>query len=293
MTKEIAITAVESKYRGDFLRDVLAGRAGAPADVVAARPVARLGPRPPGRGPGRRARHRARARACRWATRPGGGGAVHRRLAAALVGRADATVAGRGLRHRGGGAAAGARRVRPGVGWWTPRSRTSPATAGAGDGRSRPGSAGWSTSPDELPAAYEQARKALHVGRQLHGPGALAHFDELGVFRLLALIDDTGELQRLRHRDARATWQRHVDRGGRPAADAPGAARHQPQRRRDRAPAALPLQHAALPDRASSSGWSGRSRPTRTCGWTSRWRCGWWRCGTSEALGRLSQWPPR
>ena len=48
--------------------------------------------------------------------------------------------------------------------------------------------------PGELPDAYDQAVKAVRVGRQLHGDGAVAHFDQLGVFRLLSLVDDTAEL---------------------------------------------------------------------------------------------------
>ncbi|MFD0890853.1 PucR family transcriptional regulator, partial [Streptosporangium algeriense] len=45
-----------------------------------------------------------------------------------------------------------------------------------------------------LPEAYGQAVKAARVGRQLHGPGAVAHFDQLGVYRLLSLVSDTEEL---------------------------------------------------------------------------------------------------
>jgi PucR family transcriptional regulator, purine catabolism regulatory protein len=45
-----------------------------------------------------------------------------------------------------------------------------------------------------LPTAYEQARKALRVGRQLHGQRAVSYFDDLGVFRLLSLIEDADEL---------------------------------------------------------------------------------------------------
>ena len=51
------------------------------------------------------------------------------------------------------------------------------------------------TDPRGLPAAYEQARTAVHVGRRLHGTGAVAHFDRLGVFRLLSLIPDGRELR--------------------------------------------------------------------------------------------------
>ncbi|WP_131758935.1 PucR family transcriptional regulator, partial [Actinomadura fibrosa] len=50
------------------------------------------------------------------------------------------------------------------------------------------------TSPAALPEAYEQAVKAVRVGRQLHGAGARAHFDQLGVYRLLSLVSDPAEL---------------------------------------------------------------------------------------------------
>jgi purine catabolism regulator len=49
-------------------------------------------------------------------------------------------------------------------------------------------------SPAALPEAYEQAVKAVRVGRQLNGAGARAHFDQLGVYRLLSLVSDPGEL---------------------------------------------------------------------------------------------------
>ena len=35
----------------------------------------------------------------------------------------------------------------------------------------------------------------MHVGRSLHGTGAVAHFDRLGVFRLLSLVPDSRELR--------------------------------------------------------------------------------------------------
>ncbi len=47
----------------------------------------------------------------------------------------------------------------------------------------------------ELPAGYEQARRGVQVGRQMHGPGQIAHFNDLGVFRLLALVPDSEELR--------------------------------------------------------------------------------------------------
>jgi purine catabolism regulator len=50
-------------------------------------------------------------------------------------------------------------------------------------------------TPDLLPRAYEQARTAVRVGRRVQGSGSLAHFDALGVFRLLSLVQDGAELR--------------------------------------------------------------------------------------------------
>jgi purine catabolism regulator len=52
------------------------------------------------------------------------------------------------------------------------------------------------TSVAALPAAYDEALKAVHVGRQMHGESALTHFDGLGIYRLLALIPDGADLRR-------------------------------------------------------------------------------------------------
>jgi PucR family transcriptional regulator, purine catabolism regulatory protein len=49
--------------------------------------------------------------------------------------------------------------------------------------------------PARLPAAYEQARRAVHVGRQMNGSGSVAHFDALRSFRLISLIEDQDELR--------------------------------------------------------------------------------------------------
>jgi len=46
-----------------------------------------------------------------------------------------------------------------------------------------------------VPRAYEEARKALQVGRRMAGPGKTTLFESLGLFRLLSLIDDADELR--------------------------------------------------------------------------------------------------
>jgi purine catabolism regulator len=46
-----------------------------------------------------------------------------------------------------------------------------------------------------LPEAYGQARRALEVGRRMHGPGSTTWFDQLGLHRLIAMVPDTAELE--------------------------------------------------------------------------------------------------
>lgn len=65
-------------------------------------------------------------------------------------------------------------------------------------GALRPASTGISRAVanlSELPAAYSQARRAAQSGMQTNRPGAIATFDSLGVLRLLSLIPDSGELR--------------------------------------------------------------------------------------------------
>jgi len=46
-----------------------------------------------------------------------------------------------------------------------------------------------------VPEAYEQARRAVTVGRQVHGPGSVMDFNGLGVYRLLSLVPEGSELR--------------------------------------------------------------------------------------------------
>ena len=202
LTKEIAIGAVESKYRGDFLRDVLAGRAGSAADVttharslgwdvsrplvvvVCALETSEAAPMQRGyQGPLEVERFSAA-----WRT---------------VVGRRDPSTPVVGFAAE----VVTLLPVDPAETAKTAVDSVVGEVAGDGGGGRRPFATGVSrvvTSPDELPAGYEQARRALHVGRQMRppddewhsrpGPRAVLHFDDLGVFRLLSLIDDTREL---------------------------------------------------------------------------------------------------
>lgn len=194
LTQRLAVRAVESKYRGDFLRDVLGGRAGAEADVVAharslgwelARPtvvvVAALETEnAPPLSRGYQGPLELERFAAAWSTVVGA-----RDSAAPVVGFAAEVVALLPVPEPGGERQVVESTVR--------------GVRGDGGGGRRTFATGVSrvvTEPGALAAAYEQARKALQAGRRLHGPSAVAHFDDLGVFRLLSLIDDDAELDR-------------------------------------------------------------------------------------------------
>ena len=104
-----------------------------------------------------------------------------------------------------------------------------------------------------LGEAYQQAQRALSVGQEIHGPATVTHFDQLGVFRLLSLIPDSTELRTYVDEVLGVAGRRDRPRLRRPAGDAAGAAGDEPQRRRVGPPAALPLQHDAVPDRQAGA----------------------------------------
>jgi purine catabolism regulator len=193
VSKQLAVSAVEGKYRGDFLRDVLSGRAGERERVVAHceslgwavdRPlvvvVAELDPDGRGVPPSDLELRPVQERfAAAWQTVVRG-----RDPHAPVVGFTQEVVALLGV-PRGGEPDRVVRGVVREV-------------SGDGGGGRRPFSTGVSRlvgDPSGLPAAYEQARRAVVVGRQVHGPGAVAHFDGLGSFRVLSMVADPAELR--------------------------------------------------------------------------------------------------
>jgi purine catabolism regulator len=197
ITKEQAVSAVESKYRAEFLRDALAGRAGTPAEAVAH--AAALGwdidrrlvvvvaetdeddahsSRPPeevGVLQQRFARAWSQAMAVRDPRAP-------------VMGFSQEVVALCGV-PEGADTESIMRTV----------TEIVRVISGIGGGGRRTFSTGVSRpveSVADLPQAYEEALSAVSVGRQLHGDSAVTHFDGLGVFRLLALIPDSTDLRR-------------------------------------------------------------------------------------------------
>ncbi|MEV0229388.1 PucR family transcriptional regulator ligand-binding domain-containing protein [Nonomuraea sp. NPDC050786] len=179
VTRQEAVNAVESKYRADFLRDVLTGRAGTAERVTArarafgwdlARPVTVLVAELDPVGDERSAQDRLVACWTAAMRRHDPRGAVAG-FSHEVVAVVDASIDATRVAKDAASAFAD----------------VPPATFSTGTSRPSPGA-------ETLPEAYSQALKAARVGRQLHGPGAVAHFDQLGVYRLLSLVNDTEEL---------------------------------------------------------------------------------------------------
>ncbi len=223
VTKQLAVRAVESKYQGDFLRDLLTGQVepelavthaaslGWDVDRSVVVVVAELDPlddEPLRAGP--------------LGTGSVGTGSVGTgSVGTGSVGTGSVALVGRPAVERFAAAWQSVVRPRdphaPVVGFHREvvavlGAPTGPHAAagvdrlvreivrevsGDGGGGRRSFGTGVSrvaASPAQIPAAYEQARTAVRVGRRMNGPGSLAHFDGLGVFRLLSLVEDANEL---------------------------------------------------------------------------------------------------
>ena len=189
ITKAQAVAAVEARYRADFLRDALLGRAGTPDRVLAhaadlgwdlnqplAVVVAEVDGPTEHEGVAEPERFRAAWRGAAATDDPTTAVAGFSQEVVLLLGvPGDADPAQ--ITER---VAAMARQVH-----------------GLGGGGRRTFCTGISrtlTDVAELPRAYAEARKAVQVGRRLHGPRATTHFDALGVFRLLSQIEDREEV---------------------------------------------------------------------------------------------------
>lgn len=203
ISQQQAVSAVESKYRGDFLRDVLSGRAGdaqrveeyaaglgwsidLPAMVV----TAKLDPVP------RDTEHVPTATRRSWQERFF---MAWNKVVAShdtqfpSADFFDEVVSVISVpEHQREDAKTDTAYLQAQVG------KVVTAVAGDGGGRRRPFSVGTSRlvlSLDDLPAAYAQARRANEVGRRFTGGSSTSHFDDLGIHRLIGLIPDRSEME--------------------------------------------------------------------------------------------------
>lgn len=194
VVKQLAVAAVEDKYRADFLRDLLTGRLEDPRSAaahaatlgwdLAAAPrrlvvlVAELDPGQSALPASQHALRPARERfAAAWQT---------------VVAARDRTNPVAGFNQEVVVVLKAGEEVDAQV-----RSLVGEVSGTGGGGR-RTFSTGVSrcvADVADLPAAYEEARRAVRMGRRLNGPGSVAHFDALGVYRLLSLVPDPAELR--------------------------------------------------------------------------------------------------
>ena len=197
ITKEQAVAAVEGKYRAEFLRDALAGRAGEPADAVShaaslgwdiARPmVVVVAETDENDEETTRSADEVRSLQERF-VRAWVQAVRARDTSVPVAGFSQEVVALVPV-----GSETDTDAVMRTVG------EIAKVVRGDGGGGRRSFSTGVSrpiTSVAALPGAYDEALKAVHVGRQMHGESALTHFDGLGIYRLLALIPDGADLHR-------------------------------------------------------------------------------------------------
>lgn len=197
ITKDQAVAAVESKYRAEFLRDALSGRAGSTAEAVAHadslgwnldRPmVVVVAETDENDEESHRSPEEVRALQQRF-VRAWVQAVATRDPTIPVAGFSQEVVA---LFPTGGdeGGAAVMRSVTDVV----------RVVSGDGGGGRRTFATGVSrpvASPAGLPEAYDEALRAVSVGRRIHGPSSVAHVDDLGVYRLLALVPDSADLRR-------------------------------------------------------------------------------------------------
>ncbi|AXH96854.1 PucR family transcriptional regulator [Ornithinimicrobium avium] len=189
ITKQQAVAAVEARYRADFLRDALLGRAGTPDRVLThaadlgwdldqplAVVVAEVDGPTEHEGLAEPERFRAAWRGAAATDDPTTAVAGFSQEVVLLLGvpaeaePAQVTERVSAMARQVHGLGGGGRRT-----FCTGISRTL-------------------TDVADLPRAYAEARKAVQVGRRLHGPRATTHFDALGVFRLLSQIEGREEV---------------------------------------------------------------------------------------------------
>ena len=198
ITRDQAVSAVENKYRGDFLRDIFLGRAGTDEfvrehvigfgwgmDGTMQVLVAQIDPNPPFQTSGTLEEQR------QWQERFANAwrqvaGSVDRSIPVADFGSEVVAVL------PGGDPEIGTALVR----------RMVHTVAGDKGGGRRPFSVGVGRVAADvaaLPEAYAQARRAVEVGRRVRGGSTTTWFDELGLHRLIAMVPDNEELRAFAH----------------------------------------------------------------------------------------------
>ena len=201
ITREQSITAVENKYQGDFLRELFAGRArdatyveehavafGWTLDRPVVVVVAEIDPPDPAdevpSSQQRRGWQERFSAAWRQVTQAIDPGIPSVDFSSEVVALLPAGDSGDGL---------------PGEA--VVRRAVAAVTGDKGGGRKvfSVGVSRVAATLDDLPDSYNQARRAVEIGRRVGGSGSTTWFDQLGLHRLIALVPDAGELRAFAH----------------------------------------------------------------------------------------------
>ena len=218
--KQLAVTAVERKFQSDFLHELLSGRVRNVREILSRsrslgwdldRPLAVVVAeleRAPGEEPSGPEEQRLRARLTdAWTSAvrdcdPGAAVAGFATDLVAIVGLPDRRDPKKLAHSQDHGIPEGDQEE--------PRGSAQASLAEAAVSLARSIAAGLArrsrhvlsvgvsrpvATPVEVATAYDQAAKAVQIGRRIHGHGSVTRFDSLGVFRLLSLIDDAEELR--------------------------------------------------------------------------------------------------
>ena len=197
ITKEQAVSAVEGKYRAEFLRDTLVGRVGGPKEAAAhaaslgwdldRRMVVVVAETDEDDSHTSRAGDEVRSLQDRF-VRAWVQAVRTREPKAPVAGFSQEVVALLPAPNGEGEQDAVMRSV----------GEVIKVVRGDGGGGRRSFSTGVSRpveSVADIPRAYSEALRAVAVGRQMQGESAVMHFDSLGIYRLLSLIPDSADLR--------------------------------------------------------------------------------------------------
>ncbi|ORI21276.1 PucR family transcriptional regulator [Rhodococcus sp. 1168] len=189
VTRDLALSKIEEKHRANFLRDLLLGRGGEHAHAVAhaqrfgwniGRPVVVVVIEPiPGVDATRQTPDRMPLVDRQMMAFSGALAQRDPHAAIAALGTETVIMMGAGPNT--------VNAIRDII----------DSVRGDGGGGRQPFAVGISrscTSVEDIPGIYGQARTALKVGRQIYGTWAVTTFDDLGVFRLLSLVENDDEL---------------------------------------------------------------------------------------------------
>lgn len=98
-----------------------------------------------------------------------------------------------------------------------------------------------------IPLSFQEARKAVEIGRRIRGDGQITHFDDLGVYRLLYRVDQPQEMEKFAQETVLPLVEYDREHGTDLVSTLEAFFRCKRQPQQDGQRAVHPLQHSSLP----------------------------------------------